>query len=72
MTETSTDNNPTEVPLPAGSDQAQQDVAQPTDTKAEAASSAKASDELSEDDLEGVAGGVDPRIDARVPNIPID
>jgi hypothetical protein len=37
--------------------EAQQDVAQPTDTKAEATSTAKASDELSKDDLEGVAGG---------------
>ena len=35
----------------------QQDVAQPTDTKAEATSTAKASDELSDNDLEAVAGG---------------
>jgi|GEM_PF-1675728 len=40
--------------------EAQQDVAQASDAKAEATSSAKASDELSEDDLEGVAGGVQP------------
>ena len=35
----------------------QQDVAQASDAKAEATSTAKASDELSEDDLEAVAGG---------------
>ena len=40
---------------PAGSDEAQQDVAQASDAKAEAAGTA--SDELSEDDLEAVAGG---------------
>jgi len=33
-------------------------VAQTSDTKAEATSTAEASDELSEDDLEAVAGGV--------------
>ena len=38
--------------------EAQQDVAQANGAKAEATSSAKASDELSEDDLEAVAGGV--------------
>ena len=53
-----TDNNPTEAPLPAGSDEAQQEAAQTRDTKAEATSTAKASDELSEDDLEAVAGGL--------------
>jgi hypothetical protein len=37
--------------------EAKQNVAQPTDTKAEATSTAKASDELTEDALEGVAGG---------------
>jgi hypothetical protein len=37
--------------------EAQQDVAQASDAKAEATSTAKASDELSEDDLEAVAGG---------------
>jgi hypothetical protein len=37
--------------------EAQQDVAQASDTKAEATSTAKASDELSEDNLEAVAGG---------------
>ena len=37
--------------------EAQPDVAQTSDAKAEATSTAKASDELSEDDLEGVAGG---------------
>ena len=38
--------------------EAQQDVAKASDTKAEAASTAKASDELSEEDLDAVAGGV--------------
>jgi len=38
--------------------EAQQDVAKANDAKAEATSTAKASDELSEDDLEVVAGGV--------------
>jgi len=42
---------------PAPTAEAQQDVAQANDAKAEANSTAKASDELSEDDLEGVAGG---------------
>ena len=37
--------------------EAQQDVAQASDAKAEATSTAKASDELSEDDLKAVAGG---------------
>jgi hypothetical protein len=37
--------------------EAQQDVAKASDTKAEAASTAKASDELTEEDLEAVAGG---------------
>ncbi|WP_353210658.1 hypothetical protein [Rhodovarius sp.] len=55
-----------EVPLPAGSDEAQQDVAQTSDTKAEATSTAKASDELSEDDLETVAGGYTVRGGAKV------
>jgi hypothetical protein len=41
------------IPIP----EAKPDVAQPSDTKAEATSTAKASDELSEDDLEAVAGG---------------
>ena len=50
-------NTQTEDQPPAGSDEAPQDVAQTSDTKAEATSTAKASDELSEDDLEGVAGG---------------
>jgi hypothetical protein len=53
-----TDDSQTEAPPPAGSDEAQQDVAQPTDTKADATSTAKASDELSGDDLEAVAGGL--------------
>ena len=43
---------------PAPTAEAQQDVAQANDAKAEANSTAKASDELSEDDLEVVAGGV--------------
>ena len=64
------ENSQTEDKTPVA--KIQQEVAQPTVAKAEATSTAKASDELSEDDLEGVAGGVDPRIDARVPNIPID
>ncbi len=41
----------------AAAAEAQQDVAKATDTKAEATSTTKASDELSEDDLEAVAGG---------------
>ena len=44
-----------EEPAPAA--EAQQDVAQASDAKAEATSTAKASGELSEDDLEAVAGG---------------
>jgi len=54
-TQTMTDNNPTEAHPPAGSDEAQQEAAQASDAKAEAAGTA--SDELSEDDLEAVAGG---------------
>jgi len=50
-----TDKNQTEASPPAGSDEAQQDVAQASDAKAEATGTA--SDELSEDDLEAVAGG---------------
>jgi len=65
-----TDNSPTEAHSPAGSNEAQQDVAQASDAKAEATGTAP--DELSMDDLEAVAGGVDPRIGARVPNIPMD
>ena len=52
-----TDNNPTEAHPPAGSAEAKQDVAQASDTKAQATNTAKASDELSEDNLEAVAGG---------------
>ena len=52
-----TDRNQTEATLPDGSDEAQQDVAKATDTKAEATGTAKASDELSEDDLKAVSGG---------------
>ena len=37
--------------------EAQQDVAKASDAKAEAIGTAKASNELSEDDLEAVAGG---------------
>ena len=55
-----TNNNPTEAHPPAGSDEAQQDLAQTSDTKSEATSTAKASDELSEDDLGAVAGGRPP------------
>ena len=54
-----TDNNPTEAPPPAGSGEAKQDVAQASDTKVEAAATPKASVEISEDDLEAVAGGID-------------
>jgi hypothetical protein len=50
-----TDNNPTEAHPPAGSGEAKQDVAKASDAKAEATGTA--SDELSEDDLEAVAGG---------------
>ena len=53
-----TDNNPTEAHPPAGSDEAQQEAAQASDAKAEAAGTA--SDELSEEDLEAVAGGGGP------------
>jgi hypothetical protein len=42
---------------PATATEAQQDVAQANDAKADATSTAKASDELSEDDLEAVGGG---------------
>ena len=42
----------------APSTEAPQDVAQASDAKAEATSVAKAPDELSEDDLEAVAGGL--------------
>jgi hypothetical protein len=49
------ENTQTEDKGPAA--EAQQEAAQPSDTKAEATSTAKASDELSEDDLEAVAGG---------------
>ena len=38
--------------------QAHQDVAKSTEAKAESSAAAKASDELSEDDLETVSGGV--------------
>ena len=44
------------APVPTA--EAPQDVAQASDAKAEATSTAKASDELSEDDLEAVAGGL--------------
>ena len=50
-----TETNQPEDQTPAT--EAQQEAAQTRDTKAEATSAAKASDELSEDDLEGVAGG---------------
>jgi hypothetical protein len=50
-----TETNQTEAQTPAT--EPPQDAAQPSDTKAEASSTAKASDELSEDDLEAVAGG---------------
>ena len=63
-----TDNNPTEAHPPAGSDEAQQEAAQASDAKAEATSTAKASDELSEDDLEAVAGGAGATVNAPNPN----
>jgi hypothetical protein len=53
-----TDNNQTEDKTPAGSGEAQQDVAKASDAKAEATGTAKASDELAEEDLDAVAGGV--------------
>ena len=40
--------------------EAKQDVAQPTDAKAEFTGAAKTSDELSGDDLESIAGGGKP------------
>ena len=43
---------------PAPTAEAQQEAAQTSVAKAEATSTAKASDELSEDDLEAVAGGL--------------
>ncbi len=54
----SDNNNYTEATTPAGSGEAQQDVAQASDAKAEATSTAKASDELADEDLDAVAGGV--------------
>ena len=50
------ENTQTEATPPAA--EAQQDVAKPSDAKAETAATAKASDELSKDDLEAVAGGI--------------
>ena len=51
-----TESNQTAEPPPPAAE-ALQDVAKASDTKAEASGTAKASDELSEDDLEAVAGG---------------
>jgi len=51
----SDNNNYTEATTPAGSAEAQQDVAKASDAKAEATGTA--TDELSEDGLEAVAGG---------------
>ena len=53
----SDNDNHTEATTPAGSDEAQQDVAQASGAKAEATGTATTGDELSEDDLEAVAGG---------------
>jgi hypothetical protein len=53
----SDNNNHTEATTPAGSDEAQQDVAQAIGAKAEATGTATTGDELSEDDLKAVAGG---------------
>ena len=50
-----TENTKTEDKIPAT--EIQQGVAQASDTKAQATNTAKASDELSEDDLKAVAGG---------------
>jgi hypothetical protein len=52
-----TDDSQTEAPPPAGSGEAQQDVAQASDAKAEATGTAATGDELSEGDLEAVAAG---------------
>ena len=46
-----------EATLPAGSDEAKPEAAKAVGSKAEATSTAKASDELSKEDLEAVAGG---------------
>jgi hypothetical protein len=46
-----------EATSPAGSNEPQQEAAQTSDTKPEATSTAKASDELTGDDLAAVAGG---------------
>ena len=46
-----------EEAAPAGSGEAQQDVAQASDTKAEATCTATGGDELTGDDLAAVAGG---------------
>ena len=48
--------------------EAQQDVTQAIGAKAEATSTAKASGELSEDDLEAVAGGAGATVNAPNPN----
>ena len=50
-----TENNQNQDKLPTA--ETQQDVAKAGDAKAEASTTAKASDELTEDDLEAVAGG---------------
>ena len=47
--------NAEEAPVPTA--EAQQEAAHTSDTKPEATSTAKASDELSEDDLKAAAGG---------------
>jgi hypothetical protein len=54
-----TDTNQTEAPHPpAGSGEAQQDVAQAIGAIAEETSTATTGDERSEDDLDALAGGV--------------
>lgn len=50
-----TDSTKNKDKIPAA--EAQQDVAHASDAKAEASSTAKAGDELSEDDLKAVSGG---------------
>jgi hypothetical protein len=53
----SDNDNHTEATTPAGSGEAQQDVAQSGNANGEATGIAKASDELADEDLEAVAGG---------------
>jgi hypothetical protein len=52
-----TDDNQPQAPAAAGSDEAKPEAAQATVATAEASANATAGDELSEEDLEAVAGG---------------